>query len=95
MSNLVLCLIWPLLDFSNAHRMFSMMCKLMFCTFLFDLSSVTNAFAMFYQCTALTTVPLFNLSNCTNALNQCFSGFTLTTVPLFDLSSVTNAGSIF
>ena len=29
---------------------------------LFNLSSVTNAYAMFYQCNGLTTVPLFDLS---------------------------------
>ena len=45
---------------------------------LFDLSSVTNAYAMFAYCAALTTVPLFNLSNCTNAANMFF-GVTLTT----------------
>ena len=58
-------------------------------------SNGTNAYAMFAQCTALTTVPLFNLSNCTSTqamFSQCTA---LTTVPLFNLSSVTNAANMF
>ena len=62
---------------------------------LFNLSSVTNAYAMFYQCTALTTVPLFNLSNCTSTRLMFAQCTALTTVPLLNLSSVTNAGYMF
>lgn len=45
---------------------------------LLNLSSVTNAYAMFLGCTALTTVPLFDLSKVTNATSM-FSNCTLTT----------------
>ncbi len=62
---------------------------------LFNLSSVTNAYAMFYQCTALTTVPLLNLSSVTNVYAMFAYCAALTTVPLFDLSSVTNAYAMF
>ena len=62
---------------------------------LFDLSSVTNAYAMFYQCNGLTTVPLFNLSNCTSTQSMFSLCSSLTTVPLFDLSSVTDAYAMF
>ena len=61
-------------DASNQYRG----CTALTTVPLFNLSSVTNAYAMFYQCTALTTVPLLNLSNCTNATNM-FYGVTLTT----------------
>jgi len=62
---------------------------------LFDLSSVTNAYAMFAYCTTLTTVPLFNLSNCTSTQSMFYECTSLTTVPLFDLSKVTNASYMF
>ena len=62
---------------------------------LFNLSSVTNASAMFAYCAALTTVPLFDLSSVTNATSMFVSCAALTTVPLFDLSKVTNATTMF
>ena len=62
---------------------------------LFDLSSVTNTYAMFYQCNGLTTVPLFNLSKCTSTRSMFSLCSSLTTVPLFDLSSVTDAYAMF
>ena len=62
---------------------------------LFNLSSVTNAAAMFAYCTALTTVPLFNLSNCTSTQSMFYECTSLTTVPLFDLSKVTDASYMF
>ena len=62
---------------------------------LFNLSSVTDAYAMFYQCTVLTTVPLFNLSSVTNARYMFYGCASLTTVPLLNLSSVTDAGYMF
>ena len=62
---------------------------------LFNLSSVTNAYAMFAYCPALTTVPLFNLSNCTSTRSMFFDCTSLTTIPLLDLSRVTNATSMF
>ena len=62
---------------------------------LLNLSSVTDAYAMFSYCAALTTVPLFNLSNCTNATNMFVSCAALTTVPLLNLSSCTNASNMF
>ena len=57
-------------------------------------SNGTNAYAMFSQCTALTTVPLLNLSSVTNAYAM-FAYCPVTTVPLFDLSKVTNAPYMF
>ena len=57
-------------------------------------SNGTNAYAMFSQCTALTTVPLLNLSSVTNAYAM-FAYCPVTTVPLFDLSKVTNASYMF
>jgi surface protein len=78
-------------DASNQYRG----CTALTTVPLFNLSSVTNAYAMFYQCTTLTTVPLFNLSNCTNASFMFASCASLTTVPLLNLSSVTNASYMF
>ncbi len=62
---------------------------------LLNLSSVTNAYAMFAYCTTLTTVPLFNLSNCTSTQSIFYECTSLTTVPLFDLSKVTDASYMF
>ena len=62
---------------------------------LFNLSSVTNVYAMFAYCSSLTTVPLFNLSNCTNAYAMFYQCTALTTVPLFNLSNCTNAYAMF
>ena len=62
---------------------------------LFNLSSVTNTYTMFYKCTALTTVPLFDLSKVTNASYMFYQCTALTTVPLFNLSSCTNASNMF
>ena len=62
---------------------------------LFNLSSVTNASAMFAYCAALTTVPLFDLSSVTNAGSMFYQCSNITTVPLFDLSKVTNAFAMF
>ncbi len=78
-------------DASNQYRG----CTALTTVPLFNLSSVTNAYAMFYQCTALTTVPLFNLSNCTSTRLMFAQCTALTTVPLLNLSSVTNAGYMF
>jgi surface protein len=62
---------------------------------LLNLSSVTDAYAMFAYCTALTTVPLFNLSNCTITWSMFFECTSLTTIPLLDLSSVADATNMF
>jgi len=62
---------------------------------LLNLSSVTNAYAMFAYCTALTTVPLFNLSNCTSTQSMFYQCTALTTVPLFNLSNCTSTQSMF
>ena len=40
---------------------------------LFNVSNVTNVFAMFFGCTSLTSIPLFDLSKCTNT-SYMFSG---------------------
>ena len=57
-------------------------------------SNGTNAYAMFSQCTALTTVPLFNLSSVTDAY-ATFAYCPVTTVPLFNLSNLINASCMF
>jgi len=62
---------------------------------LLNLSSVTNAYAMFAYCTTLTTVPLFNLSNCTSTQSMFYQCTALTTVPLFNLSNCTSTQSMF
>ena len=61
---------------------------------LFNLSKVTNAYAMFAYC-PVTTVPLFNLSNCTSTRSMFYQCTALTTVPLFNLSNCTNAWAMF
>jgi len=61
---------------------------------LLNLSSVTDAYAMFAYC-PVTTVPLFNLSNCTSTRSMFYDCTSLTTVPLFNLSSVTDAYAMF
>ena len=40
---------------------------------LFDTSSVTSMFAMFYGCTSLTNIPLFDTSNVTTMRNMFFN----------------------
>ena len=77
-------------DASNQYRG----CTALTTVPLFNLSSVTNAYAMFAYC-PVTTVPLFNLSNCTSTLSMFYECPALTTVPLFDLSKVTNASYMF
>ena len=62
---------------------------------LLNLSSVTNAYAMFLGCTPLTVIPFFDLSNLTNATSMFYQCSNITTVPLFDLSKVTNATHMF
>ena len=54
-----------------------------------------HATSMFYQCTALTTVPLFNLSSVTDAYAMFYQCNGLTTVPLFNLSKCTSTQSMF
>ena len=61
---------------------------------LFNLSKVTNAYAMFAYC-PVTTVPLFNLSNCTSTRSMFYQCTPLTTVPLFNLSNCTSTWSMF
>ena len=61
---------------------------------LFNLSKVTNAYAMFAYC-PVTTVPLFNLSNCTSTRSMFSLCSSLTTVPLLNLSNCTNAINMF
>lgn len=62
---------------------------------LFNLSSVTNVYAMFAYCAALTNVPLFNLSSVTNAQSMFDQCTALTTVPLLNLSNCTSTRSMF
>jgi len=78
-------------DASNQYRG----CTALTTVPLLNLSSVTNAYAMFAYCTTLTTVPLFNLSNCTSTQSMFYECTSLTTVPLFDLSKVTDASYMF
>ena len=77
-------------DASNQYRG----CTALTTVPLFNLSSVTDASAMFAYC-PVTTVPLFNLSNCTRTWSMFYECTALTTVPLFNLSSVTDAFAMF
>jgi len=77
-------------DASNQYRG----CTALTTVPLLNLSSVTNAYAMFAYC-PVTTVPLFNLSNCTSTRSMFFDCTSLTTVPLFNVSSVTDAYAMF
>ncbi len=77
-------------DASNQYRG----CTALTTVPLFNLSSVTDASAMFAYC-PVTTVPLFNLSNCTRTWSMFYECTALTTVPLFNLSSVTDAYAMF
>ena len=60
-----------------------------------DTSNVTNMYAMFEDCSNLTSVPLFDTSNDTNMGNMFTNCSKLTSVPLFDTSNVTNMSSMF
>ncbi len=77
-------------DTSNQYRG----CTALTTVPLFNLSSVTDASAMFAYC-PVTTVPLFNLSNCTRTWSMFYECTALTTVPLFNLSKVTDAYAMF
>ena len=77
-------------DASNQYRG----CTALTTVPLFNLSSVTNAYAMFAYC-PVTTVPLFNLSNCTSTGSMFYECTALTTVPLLNLSNLINASYMF
>ena len=77
-------------DASNQYRG----CTALTTVPLFNLSKVTNAYAMFAYC-PVTTVPLFNLSNCTSTRSMFYLCSSLTTVPLLNLSSVTDTFAMF
>jgi hypothetical protein len=78
-------------DASNQYRG----CTALTTVPLLNLSSVTNAYAMFAYLYNITTVPLFNLSNCTSTRSMFYQCTALTTVPLFNVSSVTDAYAMF
>ena len=62
---------------------------------LFNTSSVTTMFQMFFDCRSIQSVPLFNtvsVTNMTDMFNSCSS---LQSVPLFNTSSVTNMAVMF
>ncbi len=58
-------------------------------------AKVTNASAMFSDCTVTTTIPSLDLSRCTNT-NRMFYGCTaLTSAPSYNLSAVTDSSEMF
>ena len=60
-----------------------------------DTENVTNMYYMFYNCSALTTIPLLDTSNVTNMGFMFFGCYALTTIPLLNTSNVTNMNSMF
>lgn len=59
-----------------------------------DLSQITDASSMFYQCTYITTIPLLDIkpTNTSNMFNSCSN---LTSIPLIDTSRVTACSNMF
>lgn len=62
---------------------------------LLNMSKVTNAFYMFYQCDKITTAPLINLSNVQNCDSVFRSCLSLTTCEISDFSNATNLSGLF
>ena len=58
-------------------------------------TGITEMGSMFYNCSALTSVPLFNTSNVTSMESMFYNCSALTSVPLFNTSSVTNMNTMF
>lgn len=87
----------PLVDTSNATRMFQMFngCSLLTSIPLLDTSKVITMESMFNNCSSLTTVPQLDTSACTN-MSYMFNGCSgLTTVPQLNTSGVTSMISMF
>lgn len=59
-----------------------------------DLSQITDASSMFYQCTNITTIPLLDIkpTSTSNMFNSCSN---LTSIPLIDTSRVTACSNMF
>lgn len=59
-----------------------------------DLSQITDASSMFYQCTYITTIPLLDIkpTSTSNMFNSCSK---LTSIPLIDTSRVTGCANMF
>lgn len=85
-------------DFSNATTLDGLFAG---CSKLTNISSqlitpkVTDTSFMFYNCSALTTVPEMNTSNVTTMEEMFWHCSDLQTVPAFDCSNVTNMNNIF
>ena len=62
---------------------------------LLNMSKVTNAFYMFYQCSNMTTTPLIDLSNVPNCEGVFRSCSSLTTCEISDFSNATAINSLF
>lgn len=62
---------------------------------LLNMSKVTNAFYMFYQCSNMTTAPLIDLSNVQNCESVFRSCSSLTTCEVSDFSNATNIDGLF
>jgi surface protein len=59
------------------------------------ITTVTNASFMFFNCSALTSVPSFNTANVTTMASMFSGCFSLTSVPLFNTANVTTMASMF
>lgn len=59
-----------------------------------DLSQITDASSMFYQCTNITTIPLLDIKP-TSTSNMFYSCSNLTSMPLIDTSRVTACSNMF
>ena len=62
---------------------------------LLNMSKVTNAFYMFYQCSNMTTAPLIDLSNVQNCESVFRSCSSLTTCEISDFSNATTIDGLF
>ena len=62
---------------------------------LLNMSKVTNAFYMFYQCFNMTTAPLIDLSNVSNCEGVFRSCSNLTTCEISDFSNATTINGLF
>ena len=87
----------PLVDTSNATRMYQMFngCSRLTSIPLLDTSKVITMESMFNNCKSLTSVPQLNTSACTKMSNM-FNGCSgLTTVPEFNTSACTDMNLMF
>lgn len=92
--------IWDIYKSSNRWSSLFMPSTTLYNTTLLEVlgantTNVTNMRAMFWGCTALTSVPLFDTSNVTNMTDTFNYCELLTSVPLFNTSKVTEMSDTF